>query len=391
MNPRTLPLTFFLLFVFPLSLLAQETVHPITVVQRKNDFYVEQYKLWKAVTEKTPDLIEGWRNLYHAARYRDFPAIFNDSTYKKEVDQLIAEMGEAIPNTYDYHYIYAWHHGFGEDNFDHLMKAYAIDSTRPKICEDLFTHHYARGAWDQADYYIHKWYNHQTMAPQLLHFCYNLLASTGENGILLTSGDNDSYPIWMLQAVQEFRTDVTALNAYILMDPEFARKAAARHGLKIDESAYALLGRKKKDKWQKMGEFIRHLAEKNPDRDVYIPMTVPGEFREALGDDLYIVGTVFRYSPTRFDNIAHLKRNWSRHIKLDYLDFMVYNEKYLYTPEGLPYTVLVYMYPAMTLYHHYKAAGEAQEAEAMLEFARKLSTMVGDPDHYKRFLEDDDE
>ena len=50
--------------------------------------------------------------------------------------------------------------------------------------------------------------------------------------------------------------------------------------------------------------------------------------------------------------------------------------------------MIVYMYPAMALYKHYKASGEMQEAENMLSFAKKISEMLGDPDHYKRFLEE---
>lgn len=372
--------------LFPAWLFAQEPVLRITVVERENEFYVEQMKLWKAETEKNPQNKEAWKYLYHAARYKDFPAVRNDEAYRKEVDQIVADMQRAIPNSFESHYIYAWHNGFGDENFDHLMKAYAIDPSHPKIAEDLFTHHYARGEWDKADEFMRKWYGQKTLAPQLLHFCYNLLACTEEKGILFLAGDNDSYPTWMLQTAKNHRPDVAALNAYILMDKDFARKAMEKYGIKVDESAYEKLS-KEGDVWQKVAGFIEHIAENNPDRKVYIPMTMPRPVQDALGDNLYVVGSLFQYCGRPFDNIAILKRNWSRNMKLDYLDFMAYGDGYNYSPEGLPYTVIVYMYPAVTLYHHYKAAGEDQRAEEMLDFAKDLSVKLGKPDDYKRFVE----
>ena len=39
----------------------------------------------------------------------------------------------------------------------------------------------------------------------------NMLASCAQNGVLLTSADNDTYPIWYLQQVEGYRTDVRQL------------------------------------------------------------------------------------------------------------------------------------------------------------------------------------
>ena len=43
-------------------------------------------------------------------------------------------------------------------------------------------------------------------------FAKNYLASVDENGILITFGDNDTFPLWYVQEVEGFRTDVRILN-----------------------------------------------------------------------------------------------------------------------------------------------------------------------------------
>ncbi len=61
--------------------------------------------------------------------------------------------------------------------------------------------------WDDHDR------SHRYTAPEM---AWNYLNSVGENGLLITHGDNDTFPLWYAQEIESVRTDVRVVNTSLL-------------------------------------------------------------------------------------------------------------------------------------------------------------------------------
>ena len=208
--------------------------------------------------------------------------------------------------------------------------------------------------------------------------------SLEKNAILITNGDNDTYPIWMLQNALDVRQDIMVLNISLTPTPSYLERKLENSDISIDYSALRDKAKQESPSGSHgsfKGNFMQNLclliAEKYPHLPVYFALTVYGEYIEKIRKNLFIVGLAYQYAEQRIDNIALIQKNLEKNFRLDYLNYDWYHEQY---PGRTIRNKLHmnYIIPMIMLGDHYIQSGDNYKAERWNLLALHLAEQAED-------------
>ena len=200
----------------------------------------------------------------------------------------------------------------------------------------------------------------------LLEFNRNLLNSAPVNAVLITNGDYDTYPAWLLQA-EGVRTDVLIVNRSLLNLKDYAR-FLKRHGLPIlitEQEIEGLRHIKEDGKFWKISDQLIEKLLNQTSRPVVFSTTVydPGQY----GYPLQLSGLVYEISDSDID-VARTKQ----------LLYEVFEFENLFSRSlglfdaNIQSMARNYAAVAYNLSGALDDMGEHEEAIAALEFARRF-------------------
>ncbi|MBT6144901.1 MAG: hypothetical protein HOH74_05695, partial [Gemmatimonadetes bacterium] len=204
-----LPLAFLLLSSI---VNAQDPPAPVQLARRAGflspDYYQQQMPLWSDYLADHLQDSHAWRSRYLSAEY-------SRSADAEQLDRILQEMSQAVPNCWQLPYLKARRVGLG-----HLERHLALLEEASRRCrqdcadidESLGLIHELRSDTTAAAAAWKRFYASHTIATGLLDYNYNLLQTVEKDGVLITNGDNDTMPAWILQRVHGVRADVTIIN-----------------------------------------------------------------------------------------------------------------------------------------------------------------------------------
>ena len=215
------------------------------------------------------------------------------------------------------------------------------------------------------------------------NYAYNMLAPLAPNSIVMTNGDNDTFPLWYIQEVEGFRKDIRVVNMsllntpwYILQLKNLEPKVPFTYTDAEIEKLYPYLD-------EKSGQvvWVKDLAVKNMmaanawNKPVYLAVTVPDQM--GMDKQLTLEGLVYRISPQPVTNEIDLNRTMKNLYEVfryrGLLDANRNFDKAVYKDDNA--MRLVQNYSAAHVQVAYQLQSQQRPAEAIkvLEDARKIS------------------
>lgn len=353
-----------LLFALLISVANGQTPKPVysfALVKESPQWYKEQAKAWGDVVKKEPQNALAWYYYYYATRdllATDPDDNRPDSTKAAVRLELVKSMEKAIPNTYEYH-LCTWKEHVNDDEYSHhLKKVYELGEGRVEHIDFIINDgEFERNKEKRDKALIRKW-EAGLLSPGMANYNRNVLAGLSPNSILITVGDNDTYPAWYVQATG-YRSDVYVLNLSLLLVDDYRNKVFKELGVEAIKIDWNSKGNQITDFYKKL---IPALNNNSKGYDLHIGLTAMG-VKDLIADQedhLYLTGLTYKYDTESVDEKALLKRNFEHRYALDYLQQSFYLDisSSLVRQINLNYTL-----PMLKLYEHYHVAGDITQKE----------------------------
>jgi tetratricopeptide (TPR) repeat protein len=242
--------------------------------------------------------------------------------------------------------------------------------------------------------------------PSMLEYNKNIMASCEENAVILTNGDNDTFPMWYLQLVENYRRDITVVNLSLLNVSWYIKQLKNSYPFGFNnlfmnltdteiDSLRPIYWQEKmveipvmgdplnidgKIKWQMKPTYedkairvqdsmiIEILKSNNWNRPVYFSTTVYEGNRIGLDKYLTFEGLVYKLNPheEKF-NPDKLYKNLA-----EVYTYQGLNDSHLRNVEEVLELFQNYRYSYLKLISYYSDAGNKNKAAELLEFMDKV-------------------
>lgn len=135
-------------------------------------------------------------------------------------------------------------------------------------------------------------------SSELLAYGKNLLASIEQNGFLVTYGEKDTYPAWIAQEIDGYRTDVKIIHFDLFIDPIYRSRILQKHQLNLSSIPKSRV------------EILKLFAKENEHRNIYFSSAISPKLLRDVSANLFCTGLAFKYSIHPEDNMNALYHNW---------------------------------------------------------------------------------
>ena len=195
------------------GLAAKEIVRPEEIkslrqVAHGQETYVKLEKLWKEYYNHYPSEY-AYANWMYAARYAQ----------DKKYQELVARGLRKYPANPTLLYLKSFENAGAHNDVQglkYLERAIAVDPNYIDAWFGLVVHYMDSNDQEKLDLALRHVLESGIIADEVMDYNYNVLITLNDDAILVTNGDNDTYPGWILTRILKVRSDVTIVNRSLL-------------------------------------------------------------------------------------------------------------------------------------------------------------------------------
>lgn len=366
-----------------------QTIYSIVKDRQEFSWYETQASLWKQEIDKDNKNANAWYNYYAANRAMRNLAHGEEEKrekYQELCDKIVDDAYEVLPNSFEANHLKCWNSNSKSDGAVYLEKAYNINPNDPRTFVDMMTNAEIEQDYENYSKFCKKYYVANEVSAPVLNWGYNILSEVDQNAIIFSAGDNDTYPIWVVQEEKSFRKDVKNINTYLLLIDDYRNKLFEKLGvpaLDMDMSKVE----SQEDYDAKRMVLYAHVLDNYKKGPVYVSGSAMQQFGD-WSEELVLVGLSYKYTKENIDNVSIIKRNYEHRYLLDHLkEVFSYN-----IGNGVADRMDALYLPMMVkLYKHYVQSEERGKQADLLQLIISISERTGQQTEISSLLDDGNE
>jgi len=345
----------------------------------QRQWYAQQSELAQLNLAKTPEHAPSWMNYYLAERYKALSGKKNLlPPEQRTLDSILEGMKRKARPSFEYNYLRYLNGNHDTQLISFLEKAEAMDPERAELCAPFIAYYLLTGDKTKRDAWLKKWDARTNPAPSLKQYAANVLRSLEPNAVLVTNGENDTYPLLLEQLSKNLRPDITVLPLHIAFNDVRGTQLLQASGLNVPQADWLL----------HPGDYWAGVAKSNPQRPFYFAATTDTSYLTRLKENLFLTGLAFRYSETPVNNLPQLRKNVSEIFQLDYLEnSATYDAQHAFNRTQVNRLHLNYVLPLLLTAELERKEGKAEQAKKHEELALALARKGGREAQVKKYLE----
>ena len=297
-----------LLFQLPFT----DTMGQVNKVYDKEEKKSSQLPTYKGSSPSSSAVL---MNSYFSKREQSVDKYCKDIDENEQVqlDSIVIQLKNADPNSYEYHYVNYVNSNHDINAFSDLEKANEISPNNVELFDEFIAHYEITNNASKKKIYCQQLYESNIIPDGILEYNQNVLNSLEPNAILFTNGSDDTYPAWIQQEVKNVRQDVTILNMDLLTNEQYRTDKYSQNGLNQSTAPLA--------------DLIYQTSINNPNKPIYIGLTVNPNVLFKLKNNLFLTGLAFKYSNEKYNNVTEIVSKWEYIFKNEELKKPVTNTK----------------------------------------------------------------
>ncbi|MCX7744175.1 MAG: hypothetical protein N2167_06375 [Flavobacteriales bacterium] len=322
-------------------------------------WYMQQKNGWEKRVELNKNDEEAWLNYYRSAQY--------SGAKQQELDEIMKAIQEYIPGTFTAHYLSYIHSNRNLNKGYDLQKAWQLQPHRKELYKELTLFFTWKQEYDNLKKTLKTWKNLKDIPDALFSYGKNLLLTPSPGAILITDGEFDTYPLWILQQIDLVRTDVTVINLSLLHQIDYRRS--------LFKSAGILCSYQGNNK----NEILQAILKENPTQSIYISLTVDADILDGLQNKLQIEGLAYKISlqnENQKDFREKLAANFEKNYNLDGLRKKIQGSETM-DREKVVALYQNYVVCGLILYDYYIEKADKAKADKLAEDLKQLAKQAG--------------